>query len=253
MSFFNYLSCSRALPEGVFGFPEKAVYDSYSDYYHSEDYRIHKGTRDRHGTEAYAYFEKLNCEMPCKVIVYKDGHDRCSVCPRPIKLDDCSEEFRKLFRFPYNYAFDDTLEWEYLRTHLLPGDQADFLQLWEGHGEEGYPDIVHRELDLNDPATYPSDGDWLFRMNTNMIMHITPLHTPLETPAIFPSDKRDALRFREPALILCLNNDSEYGPNFLPFWVDHHPRCEYRVGGEIEYREDYPELGIKRAARFEKR
>ena len=197
MSFFSYISSSVELPTGSFAVPPKLVYDSYDAYYHSPDYIPRKEVLEKHGSEAYAHFEEMNCRMPGKVVIDIEPSIFSSAYIKPLRFEGSDAEMMTLFRYPYNYIINGNAEMAYLRSYLPPDAKADYLYIFEGHGTQGYANHIHRTLKLEEatddqeafkqihPAHYARD---MVPFPDHAVVELIPLAEPLIAPELLPNE-----------------------------------------------------------------
>jgi len=236
MSFEYFVSCSRELPSGHFGYPPKIFYQSYAEYFYSKDYRIDKYQYDRLGHDEYFHAEEQNCLLPGKVAIYKNSGGDGGFSLFPIdpheNLSDYGPEFAKHFRYAYNYMITRGDMAEYLRTYLLPEDKIDLLYLGLGANSPEETESTFELLpstDSNDLFEYLTGIKKQIRIQvkdsgknaampmevsvrTQHVVHITPLKAPLTRNEIVPISYFESLHSSELACVIC-HHEKPYGPH----------------------------------------
>lgn len=191
MSYFHYLACSHPLPCGLFGAAPKAIYDSYAQYCNSGDYFP---PTDPFGPIPLSRIEARQNryrQLKGKVLVYEKAahmrHTAIRSFPDNHTEDETFLRITSHFSLPNVYTCFN-LSLDYLLSHLRPGDQAEYMIIWndEEASPRHLPDIY---VDLQDYIDGRYSEDDLFssirRNPGNSFVHFIPPRTSGKLP-VFP-------------------------------------------------------------------
>lgn len=182
MSFHEYLACSHPLPSGDFGKPPLRVYESYSDFMDSPDYRAPE-ERKRLSAAKSACADRENRErqlrrLEGRILIYAHPNDVIMTIMVPLPAGSLSAEAARQLSLPYVYIpYGNTLD--YLCLFLAQEGHTELLRQWEGHGKA----LTRAPQDLHiDLESYVQTRKWpktqFYDSQHNTFATISPLRKP---------------------------------------------------------------------------